>query len=109
MGSSKTPSVTAVVLTYGGFGELERTLCSITEQTYPINTVIVSDDASGEKFSSALRKRFCNAEFRVNQKNLGTVAHMNAMAAQGESDHIKFLAGGGGVLGPPSLASPGPI
>ena len=105
MGSSKTPSVTAVVLTYGGFGELERTLCSITEQTYPINTVIVSDDASGEKFSSALRKRFCNAEFRVNQKNLGTVAHMNVLAAQVESDYIKFLAGGDAFSDPHALES----
>lgn len=97
------PGVTVVVLTCGGLEKLERTLRSVTGQSYPIDEIVVSDDASGEEFPSGLREWFPGVCFRTNEKNMGTVAHMNAAASGICSEYIKFLAGGDAFSDPNAL------
>lgn len=98
-----SPDVTVIVLTYGLFGEVEQTLSSIAEQTFHVKTVIVSDDGSGQRFPLCLRERYADVEFRQNERNLGTVAHMNAAAGTVGSKYVKFLAAGDAFSDPEAL------
>lgn len=95
--------VTVIVLTYGSFEVLERTLRSVEEQTFPIDALIVSDDGSGEELPPALQKHFPKVQFRMNENNVGTVAHMNAAVRETQSEYIKFLAGGDMFSDPQAL------
>jgi len=95
--------VTVIVLTYGKFDVLERTLSSVAEQTCSAEDVIVSDDGSGKSFPPELKKRFPNMIFRENPRNVGTAAHMNAAAAGAESEYIKFLSAGDAFSDPEAL------
>lgn len=95
--------VTVIILTCGEFGGLERTLNSIIGQTYPISSIIVSDDSARGKFPPALQRRFPNIKFRINGENVGTVAHMNKAAQGVQSKYIKFLAEGDAFSDPESL------
>lgn len=95
--------VAVVVLTYGNFICLERTLRSVTEQNYHADAVLVSDDASGKAFPSALQEKFPDVRFQIQKKNLGIVAHMNAVAAQTQTEYIKFLACGDAFSDPEAL------
>ena len=97
------PRVTVIVLAYGNFGALEKTLRSVAEQTCAIDEIIVSDDASGEKFPAVLRESFPGVRFQVNEKNVGTVAHMNTVAKEVQSEYIKFLSGGDAFSDPQAL------
>ncbi len=99
------PGVTVVVPTYGKFDTLERTLSSVAKQTCSIENVIVSDDGSGKNFPPELKKRFPNMIFRENSHNMGTVAHMNVVAAEIESAYIKFLPAGDALSDPEALES----
>lgn len=97
MGEDKVhpePRATVIVLTYGNLGALEKTLRSVAEQTCVIDEIIVSDDASGEKFPAVLRESFPGIRFQANERNVGTVAHMNMVAKEVQSEYIKFLPGG---------------
>lgn len=98
-----SPDVTVIVLTYGVFDGVDRTLSSIAEQTYNIKAVIVSDDGSGEKFPIHILQKFSNVELRQNERNLGTVAHMNVAAGTVGSKYIKFLAAGDAFSDPTAL------
>ncbi len=73
---------------------MHNTLESIFAQRYPIGRVIVSDDGSGEMFPDTCRELFPKVEFRQNVCNLGTVAHMNYLAAMCSSTYLKFLGAG---------------
>ncbi len=99
------PGVAVIVLTYGKFDTLERTLSSVAEQTCSVGKVIVSDDGSGESFPTELKKRFSSMTFRENPHNMGTAAHMNAAAAGVESKYIKFLSAGDAFSDPEALES----
>lgn len=97
------PDTAVIVLTYGDFRGLERTLSSVSGQTCPVDMILVSDDASGEDFPHALRERFPDVRFRANGRNLGTVAHMNEAAREAQSGYIKFLAAGDAFSDPKAL------
>lgn len=99
------PGVTVIVLTYGKFDTLGRTLSSVEEQTCCIENVIVSDDGSGQKFPPELKKLFPNMIFRENPHNMGTVAHMNTAAIGVTSKFIKFLSAGDAFSDPKALES----
>lgn len=86
--------VDIIVLTYGDFRYLRNTLESVFAQQRPIGRVIVSDDGSGKIFPDACRALFPKAEFRQNACNMGTVAHMNCLAAMCSGTYLKFLAAG---------------
>lgn len=101
----KLPSVTIVVPTCGVFSRLEKTLFSIADQAFPIETVVVSDDGSGQDFPRGLRDQFVDVVFRQNEYNLGTVAHMNTVARTVGSKYIKFLAAGDAFSDPEALGA----
>lgn len=95
--------VTVIVLAYGNLGALEKTLRSVAEQTCAIDEIIVSDDASGEEFPAVLREGFPKVRFQANEKNVGTVAHMNMVAKEVQSEYIKFLPSGDAFSDPQAL------
>lgn len=94
-------AVSVVILTYGNFDGLERTINSVLAQDISIKTLMVSDDGSGRAFPQEVVKRlnefhgrYKRLIFRQNETNLGTVAHMNLTAALCGDEYVKFLASG---------------
>ena len=94
-------TVSVVILTYGNFDGLERTINSVLTQDIPIKTLVISDDGSGLAFPqevvtrlNEIRGRYHRLIFRQNEANLGTVAHMNLTAALCDDAYVKFLASG---------------
>lgn len=93
--------VSVIILTYGDFSGLNRTIESVLTQEYPIHTLIISDDGSGCPFPDLIKKKLSQSQeqyqkliIRSNLKNLGTVAHMNLTSALCESEYLKFMAAG---------------
>lgn len=101
----KNTEVAVIVLTYGDYRWLDATLASVAKQSYPIRTVIVSDDGANGVFPIRLREKYPGVLFRRNVKNIGTVAHMNLTAALTDTPYIKFLSAGDAFSSPSSLAS----
>lgn len=101
-----------VVLTYGSFDRLERTLRSVAEQDCLIGTLVLSDDGSGKPFPCAALKlletllqkaRLARLIVRANTENQGTVSHLNTTAALCTGEYIKFLSCGDAFDAPSSL------
>ena len=90
------PTVDVAIICYNEFDGLKETVESVLSQSYVINTVLLSDDGSGKRFPSEITKLFdgapCQLIVRHGEKNLGTVAHMNAAATLLSSMYIKFLS-----------------
>ena len=105
--TAERPSVAAVVVTYGNYTGLERTINSILRQNYPIQTLILSDDGSGIPFPghivSALDRFDGQVIVRTNQENQGTTAHLNTVATLCHTDYMKVLASGDTLSDPDAL------
>lgn len=91
-------SVDIVILTYGDYSGLERTVDSVIAQDYQIRSVILSDDGSGAAYPKTILHKLEKLAFRTivraGTENLGTVAHMNRAAALSGGDYLKFIAVG---------------
>lgn len=92
------PTVDVPILTFGNYSGLERTIDSVLAQRYPIRTIVLSDDGSGQPFPPRLIRRLEESPARVivrnGKKNLGTVAHNNAVARLTDGDYLKFVTPG---------------
>jgi len=97
-------TVSVIVLTYGDYSGLARTLDSILEQTCPVDQILVSDDGSDVPFPETLCRRYEDrVTFFRQPVNLGTVAHGNRAAAMTTGRYIKFLATGDAFSDPDAL------
>ena len=101
------PSVAVAVVSYKNFKGLEQTIASILRQNYPIHTLILSDDGSGVPFPnhviSLLDQCAPKVIIRAGEENLGTTAHMNAVADLCRTDYLKILASGDTLSDPDAL------
>lgn len=92
------PTVDVLILTFGNYSGLERTIDSVLAQRYPIRTIVLSDDGSGQPFPSRLIRRLEESPARVivrnGENNLGTVAHMNVAARLTDGDYLKGISPG---------------
>lgn len=92
------PTVDVSIQTFGNYGGLERTIDSILEQRYPIQTIVLSDDGSGQPFPPRLVRRLEEGSARVivrnGTENLGTVAHLNALARLTDGDYLMPMSPG---------------
>lgn len=98
---ASTKDVSLVILTCGNYQWLRQTIYSILQQDCRIKEVILSDDGSSKPFPEEaitmlqrLRPQADRLLIRHNPVNLGTVAHMNHVAALCKGTYIKFLAAG---------------
>ena len=88
-------SVSVIILTYGNYSGLKRTVQSVIEQDCQISSIVVSDDGSDKPFPQELVRTYANrVAFYRNEQNLGTVKHMNKRAAEAKTKYIKFLGCG---------------
>lgn len=76
-GSSKTPPVSAVVVSYHGGKMLEDCLSSLARQDYPDLEVIVVDNGSGLHLEDSLSSRFKNCRWVNEPQNLGFAGGCN--------------------------------
>lgn len=81
---SKKPTVTIYILVYNNAEELPATIESVMKQTYLDAEVILSDDGSQnydvsilEQHAAVLRKKYGQVRININEKNVGTVKHLN--------------------------------
>lgn len=92
------PNVDVLILTCGDYSGLGRTIESVLAQQFPIHSVILSDDGSKKPFPGQIVRRLqeipAQVTIRNGEKNLGTVAHMNAVARLTDGNYLKFLASG---------------
>ena len=102
-------AVDVVILTFGNFAGLERTINSVLAQTLPIRTVMLSDDGSGRVFPEEtvdrLRKGPFDVVVRQGKTNLGTVAHANQAVGQLSGRYVKLMATGDAFADTQSLRS----
>lgn len=98
---SKKPAVTIYILVYNNAEELPATIESVMKQTYSDAEVILSDDGSRnydisilERYASALRKKYGQVRINLNEKNVGTVKHLNRVLKMAEGKYLISCSSG---------------
>lgn len=91
----KKPLVTILILVYNNADGLEDTISSVLAQDFVNAEVILSDDGSSnyntcllEDYAKRLRSKFESVRVNVNEKNLGTVKHLNRVIRMAEGSYI---------------------
>ncbi|MGN0347071.1 MAG: glycosyltransferase [Lachnospiraceae bacterium] len=91
--SAYHPFVTIFVLVYNNADGLCSTIQSVLHQTYENAEVIISDDGSSnydtgilENYARKLRTKYKKVRVNVNEKNVGTVKHLNRVIAMAEGE-----------------------
>lgn len=97
----KNPTVTIYILVYNNAEELPATIESVMKQTYADAEVIISDDGSQnydvsmlEKYAAVLRKKYGQVRINVNEKNVGTVKHLNRVLKMAEGRYLISCSSG---------------
>ncbi len=98
---SKKPTVTIYILVYNNAGELPATIESVMKQTYTDAEVILSDDGSQnydvsilERYAAELRKKYGQVRINLNEKNVGTVKHLNRVLKMAEGRYLISCSSG---------------
>ena len=86
MKNNTKPFITITISMYNNLSGLEKTVPSIMKQDYTNAEVIISDDGSREldteklnEYADLLRTRFKEVYININEKNEGTVRHLNRL------------------------------
>lgn len=98
---SKKPTVTIYILVYNNAEELPATIESVMKQTYMDAEVILSDDGSQnydvsilEQYAADLRKKYGQVRINLNEKNVGTVKHLNRVLKMAEGKYLLSCSSG---------------
>lgn len=98
---SKKPTVTIYILVYNNAEELPATIESVLKQTYMDAEVILSDDGSQnydvsilEQYAAALRKKYGRVRININEKNVGTVKHLNRVLRMADGKYLISCSSG---------------
>lgn len=96
---TNNPLISVIVLIYNNQNYLENAIKSIVRQTYKKIEIIISDDGSDDfnkEYIECLVNKYCRTINRVlinhNEKNQGTVKHINEILKKANGDIIKLLA-----------------
>lgn len=95
------PLVSVIVLCYNNYKYLKETLWSVIGQDYPRLQIIISDDASDyfpvdeliEFMNAARTPRTESVIINVNEKNLGTVKHLEYIQEKCKGEYVVAIAG----------------
>jgi GT2 family glycosyltransferase len=92
---------TVLFLSYNNFDEAAVTVDSLMKQSYTDAEIVLSDDASTKdhagliyEAAERLRGHFKNVRVNINEKNMGTVAHMNRLFKEIDNGCIIFCSPG---------------
>ncbi|MDE6713505.1 MAG: glycosyltransferase [Lachnospiraceae bacterium] len=95
------PTVTIYILVYNNADELPATIESVMKQTYTDAEVILSDDGSQnynvsilEQYAATLRKKYGQVRININEKNVGTVKHLNRVLKMAEGKYLLSCSSG---------------
>lgn len=98
---SKKPTVTIYILVYNNAEELPATIESVMKQTYTDAEVILSDDGSQnydvsilEQYAAVLRKKYRQVRININERNVGTVKHLNRVLKMAEGTYLLSCSSG---------------
>lgn len=102
-------TVSVLIISYGNYSGLERTVESVLQQSCPIREIILSDDGSGKPFPAhivtRLKRAPCSVVIRENPVNLGTTAHLNQIASLSHGTYLKFMSAGDAFADRESLSA----
>lgn len=88
----QTPSVTALIPAYNAASTIRRALDSVLAQTYPIDEIIVIDDASRDATAEIVEREYGDRVKLIRlQQNLGESGAMNEGIAVASGELIAFL------------------
>lgn len=96
----ESPLVSVYILMYKTLDGLQNTLDSIIEQEYSRMELIISEDGSGKidesdlQFVKAYENKFENIIININEKNLGTVRHLNHILTKATGEIFCGVAAG---------------
>ncbi len=98
---SKKPTATIYILVYNNAEELPATIESVMKQTYADAEIIISDDGSQnydvsilEQYAAVLRKKYGQVRININEKNVGTVKHLNRVLKMAEGRYLISCSSG---------------
>ena len=98
---NKKPEVTIYILVYNNAEELPATITSVMKQTYTDAEIILSDDGSQnydaailEQYAATLRKKYGRVRININEKNLGTVKHLNKVLKMADGRYLLSCSSG---------------
>ncbi len=98
---SKKPTATIYILVYNNAEELPATVESVMKQTYADAEIIISDDGSQnydvsilEQYAAVLRKKYGQVRININEKNVGTVKHLNRVLKMAEGRYLISCSSG---------------
>ncbi|HOO79678.1 MAG TPA: glycosyltransferase family 2 protein [Lachnospiraceae bacterium] len=98
---NKEPLVTIFVLIYNNPDGLKTTVDSLLNQTYRNAEILLSDDGSTkydtailEDYAKRLRKKYHQVRVNVNDKNVGTVRHLNKVFQMAKGEYLFSCSSG---------------
>ena len=95
------PFITITVSIYNNIEGLEKTIPSVLKQDYKNAEVIISDDGSSKydtsmlyEYAEQLRQKYDKVRVNINEKNVGTVKHLNKIYAMAEGKYFFDISPG---------------
>ena len=87
----KQPLVTFMIATHNRVDELERTLHSCQQQTWPAKEIFVVDNASSDHSREMVLGNFPHVNFVRKDRNIGSVAARNDILRRSQGDYVIAL------------------
>lgn len=108
----KNKKLTIYILVYNNSDGLEYTINSVMEQDIADAEIIISDDGSTnynltllDEYADRLRSKYSRVIVNVNEKNLGTVKHLNKVFSMATGDVLITCSSGDAFANKESVAS----
>lgn len=103
MKTSFTPKLSIITIVYNNVRDIERTILSVTNQTYDNIEYIIIDGASTDGTLKVIQKHNANIDQLVSEKDYGIYNAMNKGLAMATGDYVLFMNSGDEMYSPKTV------